>query len=1414
VSSGSTTSGDENIPYSAQWDIFDLSGIRQPDDLERMLTFVEVYTSGDGGSFFRASFNVASGGSYSTDTAALLVDVAVTEAFTAQYQVRFNQLPSTFDDVAQGVPVGRHAFLGVWSSQDFAAGFFISRQGWAYTGEVALDVNGDVVPAQVVEIIPGSDSWVSAGVDYDIRIVLDPDTQLLYVYVTPVDSISSGLLLRAILVAKATTSMVSDGAFISAKGTALEPVWIELNNYQLSSSVLLPDLPPVADAGTDQAVLRCSVLQLDGSKSVDPEGAPLTYEWRLVDAPNGSVFVVTGGDGRTLVEVPATGFTDEFYSDELAAADALEPVAVNDVLTTVDGSFTIKAVVRSPSFYVRIEYVQLPQSRTNVPFKLLRQGGISGATTVNPTFYPDVPGFYAFDLRVSDGTSSSSPQGTGRSRVLTNVIESPLPRGCPVDASFIFNNLLSFWQLVEDRDRIATFWEGLARVAATELYTLWQTEYSKSLRDIQRVAVRRWLHYDLMLPEPSPELTTLRYLWGGVASNAMPSAGLSGVAGTRIVVTSPFLEEPVTVLLSSPGTVLPESYAQELQARLRELLGPSVVGTVWRTRAGLVSASISNIELPASVAGRTLQVSVDGGLLLTATVGSPATLEDLVRELQAQLPTAVVTLSSLGELRIGSSTVGSPGVVSSVAIAAASTLLTVQGGPVYFPTLSADTAAYVHVSANLPFTLTSLSTAPGFTYPKVNTVIGGATGGERMSSRTFRASHSLVDAPLKEDDLLVLDRSTYRVVRLVDDPSDPFVFQRIVVKEDLPATPAGGVEWALPGWVESVFLDFWNGLVDRGDSVDFELSVPMGDQYVSRMVTATALGANQVLLGRLALNTAELAAQLSLEPGATTYLARILRRRFVPVDTRVVDAPILTDVIEVVDTDAVLRRNVDYFLESFRGRPSIRFCTGVSPDLGDVWEGERPPFRLWAEYTYIDNEEVIEANFGAAIGLTRDKVPDTVDYLSAVRGIWYALYNGPTLRNLRIALQIFLGLPFAEEAGTVEEVRTDFFTQKGRILVRDTANTEIVRSYTYPRVLSVETNPSTGAPYAVGDTVEQFAPLVTGAEVIDWVKDPKWFEGLINQGIFSEVQKYHSFLVRVDSQAFSLEALLFAQKFIESIKPVYTDPAYTVLFTVASDGDEIDVIDTITQHVTLHLYDTPCDRMGASYYFDEPWPAGAEVGKSVRNAFDTDDDPGTAPPVLGGPPDPVHWGFDKDWLCPEDHLEASYCDLFLAGDVPRYDSVFSFDKGPQTQEYLAQAPPASYVATLPLFTSSVATNITRLDVQLNGPTTGATVANWRVELLVNGSPVLVHDFSIGYVHPVLGFIITMPQNIELIIAAPAPIPIAVGAVVSMRIGPVTPVVQNPGWTEILSMVSLSTSASWAFDVALPGGSYCVNGEIT
>src|SRR5690606_15095169 len=356
------------------------------------------------------------------------------------------------------------------------------------------------------------------------------------------------------------------------------------------------------------------------------------------------------------------------------------------------------------------------------------------------------------------------------------------------------------------------------------------------------------------------------------------------------------------------------------------------------------------------------------------------------------------------------------------------------------------------------------------------------------------------------------------ILRIADDPADEYRFQRVLVKRDVPLLL--GSTWSISAYVDSRLLNFYAGLVTEGDIASFEVTEV--NARSSQLLPAPVKGVPSSAPSRLAVDLVAIDVYVSQPERYTVRLAKVNRKNYVPVDALVVDVPCLQEFIKPASDAEVLRRNVDYFIDTFRGQPCIKFVSEAGGP--DVWEGNLPPDRLWAETTYIDNSLAIEANFGTPVEFTLEdaaQVSHNFDYLSAVKGLWYAYLNGPTISNLRIGTQILLGLPFAEESGVIEEIRHEFSPSQGRILIRDKASSAVVRSYSYPRTLSLETNPETGRPYQVGDEVSQFAPLVRGAEVLDWVNTPDWFEGYLNQGSFLEIEKFFKFLVRIDSEAFS-----------------------------------------------------------------------------------------------------------------------------------------------------------------------------------------------------------------------------------------------------------------------------------------------------
>lgn len=1220
--------------------------------------------------------------------------------YTLELTVGCEELPNDFTNIS-----ANHFMFSVAGPTGPCVLFLISKAGIAYAGAGHFTPAAPSVGTLVLDTgllqLPDTSPLVTLNTYLTIRVSVSGPAQALYLYVTPADQVDiSGHHLVAVLPPFDASSLPTppplNEAVFSVAGTSAQPTRIALDRWCLASQFIIPNIAPSADAGEDQAARLCSIVQLDGTASFDPEGSTLFYEWRLIDGPGVSEFVEEGYDGVTYPEPVPTGLTDKFYSVKLAAADSTDAIVAGDVLLVGLAPDTIVSKGSDVhGFFVRVAVGSLNDSLGGTAFKLLRARSISDRFAVKPTFFPDVAGFYKFDLTVFDGSIHSAAAVT-----IVNVVESPLPRGCTPSAAFLFNYFSDFWGLVEDSNRITTVWDAVAQVTATELYTLWQHEYSKSLRDIQRTFVRRWLHYDLLLPEPIPELTTLRILWSGVESSPIAAAG-DGTTNSRVlVINSPLFG---TATLSFVHSTLPEDFASELQNRLLELDGRFVV-TLNNNRAGTFST-----------------------------------------------------------VRINA--------------------------PFVFSVLSATT-----VNAFASGGLSGVSTGTGYA----------------VGTRTYVVDRSLEGLDIQEDDLLILGGIGYRIIRIVDgEPAstDVYNFQRLALKDPLPLDPSTTGTWTIASTVKSQLLDFYHGLVSAGDAVVFEVS----SSDALELKTVTALGTSSTLVDVLSINLANISADVS-DPTKSVRLAKVIRRTYLPISPLVVEIPILQAELKIEDTEAVLRLNLDYFIEPVRGVPALRFLSDVNT-TGDVWEGLTPPERVWAEYTYVDNKEVIEANFGLAANLPADRLAQDstdIDYLSAVRGLWYSFFKGPKPANLRIGAQIFLGLPFAEEAGTIEEVRKDFSSSFGRILIRDSSSTEIVRSYRFPSFLDLEVNPDTGVPYVVGDAVSQFAPLVEGVEYVDWVKDPKWFVGLSAQGVMSEAQKYHTFSITIDSRVFSLNALSLVRDFILQSKATYDYPLFVVQFVV--DEIDIDVTDTITDHLTLTLHDSTCSTHGAPI-FDDPRPggAGATTPSSWWNSFDQDDLDSTPPPTFPTADAGIKWGFDREILCPSDTIDVFLTRTLGSPTPAAFDlGILQFDS--PTITYMLFSPVGAFaIPAVPgAYTPGVTHNpgtagtLTGVRFRAFGPAAPAPT-DYEFVVTKNGTDSFVYAFTAAV------------SNSAFVVDISPPIAVATSDNISFKVripsGSASPGARAPGWTSF-SVYILDSNGLWAFDGTLPAGDYADTVHLT
>jgi hypothetical protein len=1222
-------------------------------------------------------------GTFSTKSAVL--QLAPTEGipnkWTFEFTVKFFDLPTSFGDLAN-----QHLYFGIANSAGPVAGVFFSYAGVAYAGDIRhTGPNNDLVLNGPVQQLPGTADVLLLDTLLTVRMSVDGDVGVVYLYVTPLESVPfTGHRLVAVLPALGVAGLaytVFDRMTVSVKGTTARPTRVAINSLCMAATSVVPNLPPIADAGPDQAIRLCSVLRLDGSASFDPEGVTLAYLWRLVDGPTASVFVASGFDGRTYPLAIPTGFTNKLYSVELGLQHAVDPFAVGDVLTLGGKSYDILSYGSDVNgFYAQLAAQFLDDSLASASFRVVRQRGLSNKDQVRATFLPDVTGFYRFDLQVNDGMLISTP-----AVVVANAVESILPRGITPDLGFMFAYLSDFWTMVEGRERIEVLWSSLAQVAASELWTLWQLEYSKSLRDIQRTFVRRWLHYDLLLGEPLPELTKARVLYSGVLSAVIPSGGLTGYTGNVTLASSAFEADETFSLLYS-GTVTVAQAVLELRNRLQEI----------DPRFAVVQSNLR-----------------DGSYRLRVTAPFPFQVK-----------------SSTSTLLVSGATSG----------------------------------------------------------------LAEGSGGARIGPRVYRTGVNLSSLGIQENDMLIVGGETYLIAAVSDEVTDNVPFQRVTLKTDLPLTAPPN--WVISGYATSEMLNFYDGLVSPGDELYFEVADSLGvvaqTRAEHRIVKTTVLGVVAGMPSAVAFNPLPLNHDFS-RSDVTVYLAKVVRRTYIPVDERIVDVPTLVEHIQLQDDRTTLHFNLDFFREEFRGRPCLRFVSGATGGPS-IWEAGSPPDRLWAEYTYLDNNELIEAHFGIPADFTLDdlsQLAGTVDYLSAVQGLWYAFFGGPTLKNLRVGSQILLGLPFAAEAGYIEEIRTDFSPKQGRILIRDRDHEEIVRSYTFVKGPALEVNPATGAAYAVGDLVQQFAPLVQGVDIVDWVKDPKWMQGFVSQGVLYEIEKFHRFLVRVDSQVFNLPALLFARRFLLKVKPTWTFPLFVV--RVKPSEAEVEVVSEMHQTVSVHLEDAICSAY-SSHIFDDIRTAGG----GHWNQFDNQQ--GTSLPTFPIPDSPVDWAYDRYVICPSDTLQLVACTQHPGGP-PTFDSVFIYDTGvTQRIQTLNSSGPFTIPTGATGLTLTAAGSMTvaragtfvRARVLITGGP-GASPTNYELIVSVNGTDQTPVPFT------------ATPSftDVTATIALAAPL----SATIGLRIRHGGGTARNPSWTVIEAFADVD-SGVWAFDVSLPAARYC------
>ncbi|HYO47463.1 MAG TPA: PKD domain-containing protein [Gemmatimonadota bacterium] len=181
-----------------------------------------------------------------------------------------------------------------------------------------------------------------------------------------------------------------------------------------------PNRAPTASAGADQNATVGVQVTLQGGSSSDPDGDPLTFQWRAISSPGGVTVSITGGATAQPTFTPSTAGVYEFeltVSDgELAVRDTvrvtaaaanLAPVvdAGSDQSIILGGAATVTAVATDPNADP-LTYAWTVQSRPAGS-----TAALSATNTPAVSITPDVAGEYVLQVTVSDGRGGQATDG-------------------------------------------------------------------------------------------------------------------------------------------------------------------------------------------------------------------------------------------------------------------------------------------------------------------------------------------------------------------------------------------------------------------------------------------------------------------------------------------------------------------------------------------------------------------------------------------------------------------------------------------------------------------------------------------------------------------------------------------------------------------------------------------------------------------------------------------------------------------------------------------------------------------------------------------------------------------------------------------------------------------------------------------
>jgi hypothetical protein len=780
------------------------------------------------------------------------------------------------------------------------------------------------------------------------------------------------------------------------------------------------------------------------------------------------------------------------------------------------------------------------------------------------SFSPDIVGEYVVGLIASDGVNFS-PKVT--QVISIRAIMIPHGRGLVPDGKFIWSYIRDIWQQVEDKEWFETLWSALLQIAGADLLNLYQTDYNKSIRDIQDQVQRRWLSYEPKLALDQDDISfifdnqqagvtasTNNALLGISSSVDYQSSfavpynngvgDLSSLAAGRIVLLG---GRPLKITRQHVYSYLGTSYT--LVTSDVDDIPTGMSGVSWRAAHTLISKNNDFDALGVS-AGDLMMVEV-------SVIGS---------QLAVDVPAQVIGV--LGN-RLAFVLTDQPVLAGVIANIPNQTYLDISES--FGINTVAQTNGVISFSGFASILMGDMQNGLFKTnyFNKELTpesVISGA--GLHFSIRPkhiIRNRFLPVDANLMSVPLL---QRYIKQPELGTKTDGSFVMIRgdRTISVETPQWLSENVDYLIDDeFVADEKLTFAAGTaVINAPTADFiDRNMLPGDTFT--IVTPTILAGDYPIKSVVSPTQIQLAKAVPTYPLGGSVTARVQLKR----------------------------RKTGNFIRFVPGR-----FTAASP----------APDRLWAEVSFFDNNPAIEDNFGILVGLKRedlDNITTNVTYRQAVTGLMYALTRGSAVSKIELGVKILLGLPFSEHRGIIRSIDGNYRLDGvgtpilGRLLIEDVDDNDIplgtMRVYTYPidatntELSGVDTNPATGVAYAVGDLVEKLVSLSRGVEVTDYQTEP------VVSGILQHIlQQFHTFKVKINANIFTIDEFKLVSDFLQKITPSYVSYMLPLIKTFS---DSPVVTDAVTERLSYTAVDDASFGLSFATALDQRYKSGSPVAR-------------------------------------------------------------------------------------------------------------------------------------------------------------------------------------------------------------------------